>query len=64
METSVAEALFSLLITILEKMGLITAVDAAAAKGIDSLSRLAEHIKTYSDYDIKKNEPFATTEDP
>lgn len=53
-----ARAAFSLLISVLQKTGVLNNVEAGAAKAEHAFVGTVEHLKTYQDYDIRKNEPF------
>lgn len=43
------QLVFSLLLTLLQKKGVLTKTDAFVAKKVDGLSRVVEHIKTFID---------------
>lgn len=51
MQVAIAKLAFNLLIMILEKTGILTKVEASAAKGADNFLRVVSHLKAYSAQD-------------
>lgn len=54
----VARMAFTLLVNVLQKTGVLNNVEAGAAKAEHAFVGTVEHLKTYQDYSINKNDPF------